>query len=534
MLAPAVLFGQTRNIDVPQVDNPSKPQPGYVRIFSQNGALKIIDANGVQSGVADSGGLSSTAETTAFLDSLGVKKDRKLLYGSNMGMRDFRARIEAGQSAAALIISDSTGAPTDSWVRVFGQSLATRYPTHRVEIKQSPVDGLGGASTLTVLNSSLTRQYWRSPVGISGGNAPFSSVGSMRAQAGGRYIGYDVEVAPNSDAALSGGSPTAGCLLAGYGSGVGVGWFAMSASRFLELYYYDTDGFRSVQSSAAVPALVVGTFVRYRVQHDTANGANRTTNFYYSTNQGVSWTQVGTTVSAAKATNSDVIITGGSSAIGVGRGNGNMVAGFNYSFVQVYKDANYEPILAERIDAFNVSAGATSNTFIREGSPTIYIDLYAVNGFTSIPGSAYMTNLATHAWNHLRDRDHSVCIISRGHNDTGQTGQTVQTALEGIRTVVAGRRPKDTDYLFSSQNPAVDVSGTAFELVNQRNRDRFDTISAAARLKYSAVDITKGFLDSGTPLSVLVDSGGTHPTTAGYALWAQLFYNNAFLDGTNE
>ena len=465
------------------------------------------------------------AGPAASREALKSPKLRQYLAGPNTGVRAFRSRLDRNQTGACLIIGDST---TSSWANSFADALTTRYPNHRVEYRASNTGGT--ASTLTVKSTGAERQHWRTPVGVT--NAVFLASANFRAALTGRYISVEVEVAPNSDASISSGNPTAGINLCGAGSSTGIMFFAMSSTRKLEFYYYDTDGFRTVAATTAAPALVVNTYVRYRVRVDTANGANRTAEFHYSTDQGSTWNLIQST-SVAKATNSDVVSN--AVTVGLGRANGNLTAGYKYSFCQIGVGANYEPTLPERIDMFEVGAGATANTMLLEGAPTCYVDVLGVNGASITSSGYFIATLPTHAWNLLRDRYHDFCAISSSHNDTGLVGYHWGAQMDILRSTVISRTPSPgPTFIHLTQNPETGDYYTA--LSEQHNSRQADIMAYAARKNSPVVDIYQAFLDDGRAVEDVLVSGvdGVHPTTAGYALWADTFWDSAFLDGTND
>ncbi|MEY3898669.1 MAG: hypothetical protein RLZZ214_4191, partial [Verrucomicrobiota bacterium] len=397
--------------------------------------------------------IAKTAGLQAALDS--KMKSRPYVSGSNGGMRAFRSRLDRGQSAACLIISDSTGVPSNSWPYLFSNSLATRYPAARV-LRRVTDYTTGASATTTVVQAGTTRQHWEYGPTVTT-NGAYCLNDNFRTQLGGRYLGIEVEMAPTSDAALSGGYPTDNVGMAGYGTGSVLGWLELSTTGRLSAYWSDGSGFQSVSSTNGqpVPQLVVGTYVRYRVLIDTDNGSTRSIQFHYSTNNGDTWTQVGSTLTPARSASPNVSATTTQSVF-IGRSNTvNAKVGYRYSHMQLMTGANYEPILPERIDAFTLSGGVVSGSPTLGGNPTIFVDIVAVNAASILASGYFGATLPTHAWNLLRDRWHDFVAISSSHNDTGLEGGFLASRMNALRALVAGRGPASyvPNFIHITQNP---------------------------------------------------------------------------------
>lgn len=490
-----------------------------------------IQAADIADSTAAGRALLTAPDDAAQRTAMSAQKIRKYLFGPNGGMRAFRAKLDKGQSGALLIISDSTGRGTNSWPYKTAQNLATRYPTARVEYRELNQATL--AYDLTVVQAGTERQNWRHPVGIS--NVPYFSKYELRAQPSGRYIGWEVEVAPTSDASLSGGYPTAELGLCEYGTGSGKGWMSLGSTGRLSVAWYDGVGLASISSPSGtpVPPLVVGTYVRYRCKLDTQNGSNFTATFEYSTNQGATWTSAGTYSNTKRATPDLVVTTAG---VGIGTGNGLIRAGYKFSYVNILTGVNFEPICPQRIDAAALVNGAIANTSLLEGSANIYIDACSKDGAGIMEGEWFQATLPTYAWNLLADRNHDCVIINSGHNDEALTLNGLAYNHDALRTLVTGRLPSSAPppaFLYVSQNP--ETTPYYSGLLADANRRGGMLAAYAARKGSAFVDVYQAFVDDGRTLAgTLVSADGMHPTAAGYTLWADTLWNNAFLDGTNE
>lgn len=494
--------------------------------------LPEIDATNVQAALADDPAGARTSANAA--------TRRPYIHGPNHGMRAFRARLDRGETGALLFLSDSTGVPSDSWIRLFAVDLAARYPNHRVEFRQCDFNGTNAIPTLTVLQAGSERQHWLFGTTVTTNRALVPGA-TLREQMGGQYGGIEIEMAPTANAALTGGYPTGGVELGGTAANPYYFYLDMSASGRLNLNWSDGVGFRTASSTSGqpVPALVVGTYVRYRALVNTNNGGARTVDFHYSTNQGQTWTKIGNTITVAGTAD---LLASTTQSWGVGAANNsNCVVGYKYSHFQIFKGANYEPLAPERIDSFMVVAGATSNTPALGGVGTIYLDVVAVNGAGIASTAWFGATLPGYAWNLLRDRTHDVCLISSSHNDVFLKDASWALRMDSLRTLVTGRAAVGPTFLHVCQNPET-ADYQAPEILKQHNYRQAGIIGYAARKGSPALDAYQAFLDDGRAVrGVLVrefttppTKDGVHPTPEGYRVWANALMNSVFLDGTNE
>lgn len=469
---------------------------------------------------------------------------RPYLSGPNHGMWAFRSKLDRDQSAALLFISDSTGSPSDAWIRLFANDLVTRYPDHRVEYRQCDSAGATVPTNLTVLQAGTERQHWHVPVGVSL-NVPFLPYTSWRTPLTTRYVGIEVEVAPTSDAALNGsGYPTAGVEVGGCkGTNNGI-WMTITQFGQISINYWDGTGLitQNNQGGTAIPAMVVGTYVRYRALIDTQNGGTRLAQFAYSTNQGQTWTAVGANQTPAQTASPNITATDSTTATSLGRVNsGNASDGFKYSHMQIFTGSSYEPVLPARIDAYHLVAGATSATALLQGSPVLQIDNIAVDGAGIGTSDWFSTTLPSRAYAYLIDKNYDSVIISSSHNDPALNASAWALRMDALRTLVSGRCPVPPPFLHVAQNPETEDYEVT-DIRTQHNNRQADIIGYAARKGSPAFDAYQAFLDDGRPIrgtlvrefTIAPTKDGVHPTPAGYRLWADKFMDSVFLDGTDE
>lgn len=487
--------------------------------------------------------LENDANAASLRAQLTVRPDRIYRHGQNASGPSMRAKIDLGMTVAIDITSDSTGVPTLGWPRRLAQKLATYAPNHRVEYRQSSFTYNDNSEpALTIYNSSLERQHWYIPSGAVAGRTARCPNGNLRVNPTGRYLSMEVEATITALAAVNGSNfPTAGASLGMIdGDGSHLAQLTMTSAGRLEFDYFDGSGFNLITSPSGspVPALAIGTYVRYRVQVDTANGANKSLQFAYSTNQGQTWTNLGAAVTSAKSASPDIAVgTAPSLALGI-INSATLYPGWKFSYMQVGIGANYEPIAPGRVDAFNVVDGATSNTALLQGSPIIYIDNYSINGFTCTPVTSpydYMGQFAANAWRQKPDRQQDASFISVGTNDNGAHGQWWFTCLDALKTTIASRRPTLPTYVLLTQNPMIaTVSNQQTAIILEKNMRARQMLTYGGIKKETVIDTDQALRDGPLGLSTYIQADGVHPTdNEGSSLICDTIYKHWFLDGSN-
>lgn len=331
------------------------------------------------------------ARATQILAAAGVPR---YVVGPNSGLKALRTRLDRGQSAAMLIIGDSTGVGSSAWPRQLATLLGAAYPNHRIEIRDW--DNANTRYGLTVAqDGGGERQHWEFPAGVVG-NVPFFNNFEKRAGLNtvGRYLGYEFEFcAPTSDKLVvadtngTTGNPLGSPILSGWNAGGSdMSWCSFGAWGNVTLNYYDSAGTPNFKNGTrytgqcplAGRLTSVGNYVRYKLLLDTANGANWSLDGYYSLDQGCTWTSFGASTTGAKDAYPNVF--GTLASCNVGYGQATPPNGFNVSYSNILVGANYEPVLPCRVDVAGMVAGASSNDAILAGKPVLYIDNVSITG----------------------------------------------------------------------------------------------------------------------------------------------------------
>jgi lysophospholipase L1-like esterase len=285
-------------------------------------------------------------------------------------------------------------------------------------------------------------------------------------------------------------------------------------------------------STATVPfAAAAEGWVRADV--DVNNGAGGWNVLFYTSPDGVTWTQLGTTLTTATATS----IFDGTAYVEVGMRNGSaMVNGRMYA-VDIFNGIDAaSPLVASwrasecyQSAAFASTARDVAGNLWTASSAGASIGIVGAPSLTilnaSVSGMAldYFTN-ATRIAKILAGRIKAV-FTSLSHNSGGiaYDGDEYKAPFEAFITQIRTAQP-DTAIAIIGQNPKTSPIST---LDQKNHRDRIRQLASVAALGgHAFIDIYKAFTDTGNPSALISD--GIHPNTLGQALWTAKVL--AFLD----
>lgn len=448
---------------------------------------------------------------------------QKYHTGPTGALHDFRARIERGEDAGAGFVGDSLFFASNGLPTNFSADLAAQYgATHRVELFQAA--GNMQSITRTVVQAGPSGRRYR---GFSAGTTIGGTLGLSMARAdmdGSAAVSFEAEISLSADSLNGSGWPDVGQWMVGQGSTGNRNAFYLNPTGVLGVLVTKSGGASttSLQSSAAVPAMTADVPVRYRVDFVADNGSNATARFYWSTDQGATWTEVGTVRTAAQAS----VARDGASAYWIGLPFGQATGlDFKIYHAQVKIGTTRDPILPERLDIWSVDAGQTAGTPVLGGSPTIYIDQAAQNGATLMTNGFFTGagagDFPTEAYRCWTDHKPDFVVIRSSHNDTGVSPADWETYMDSAVTAVLARYAYDPPILHMTQNPE-STSGSGAELGAQHNRRQGDIVLYALKKGRGCADIYRAFIDANNVSYLSGD--GVHPSSEGYAFEAQTFF----------
>lgn len=407
-----------------------------------------------------------------------------------------RALAAGTQSVAIQVLGDSTGNDGDEWVALWSQQLAAAYPTWSVHRR---------------LWDDATQAYGQPTVvstGTAGARYMDCATGAATRQwpaAASQHLSGVIDV--RIKATLSDWSPPTQAILAGRsGSGGTRGWYFLINTAGVPAFVYSVDGTALVTVFATVPAAIADgstSWVRAVFTPDDGAG-NKTTAFYKSTD-GVTWTQVGTTVTTAGAV---TLFNPTSIGYQIG-GVADAVAPIQPRIHEVWisgggSSAPVVPVLPELWPRVN----ATSAQIV--GAPVLTI----VNGSMPGAGISYLGD-STRLPKMTPPFGQVLTILSDSHNETSKTGDYWVSTYDTWRAQVQARLPGAPTVLIA-QNPELPASTWSQE----HDRRRADLLAYARAQRLPLLDVYGAFTAvSGWETSHMLDS--IHPNPTGSALWMQ-------------
>jgi hypothetical protein len=400
------------------------------------------------------------------------------------------AALDAGlRSTGVQVIGDSTGVPTWQWVYLTSSWLAARYP----------------ALTFQVLPWNATSQDYDAPAiqqtGAAGERyALFTGPGSGQTA----FItdspetsitgDLDIRVKVSMDSWTPAATQVFVCKFSGGGGQYSFRFYVSNNYSNYPRFEWSTDGTAlkgAAPTTWTVPAAGATKFLRV-----TLAVATGTVTFYESTNDGGTWTQIG----------SPVVVSGGNifdstsplqlASQGGYPGIGSYLAGKIYR-VGVRNGINgphVAPVLPELWE--------TQYAMQFGGAPVCTF----VNGSNSGATIAYLADttrfkMMTPDWGQVAG------VFSCSHNDAARLGLSYLADWDSVLSQFRARLPLAQPAIFT-QNPRTAPAANITEHALRQSQ----LLTWAAKNGLSAIDHYRAFLQDPRPLNTLVNpADGVHP-----------------------
>jgi hypothetical protein len=450
-----------------------------------NGALSIAKTSGLQ----------------AALDS----KDpaRKYLHGNQAITDALKTTLDAGLDAGFGIITDSTGNANDEWIYLAAADIAAAHPNHRV---------------LYRLWNDTTKKYDLTTIqsGIGGDrhiNFPTGSTFGYYMPASNMletFAGNDLEI--QAEFSLSTGHGSAYLILLSWGSGNGRGWLEMDPTTKVCNLNWSEDAsgttLRTATSTAGIPSFVLDQKYTVKATLDINDGSgNRVVKFWYSTNSGSTWTQLGSTITVATVTTT---FWDGTNALLINSRGSAPVGGAKFYRVQIYKGIDGQPLLSERIDLWQRNTSGGGNTASLAGAPVLHIDNIANSGW----GLNSHLTLQTAPQTAYIERGRLFWAISSSHNDTGMSFGEWGRKADELMAIVRTKSVDDPPIVLITQNPQ---NGVAVFKESHNNRC-VQTLRVGSARGWPVIDANGVWRDYGDYSALINAADGIHPLAAGSQL----------------
>lgn len=430
------------------------------------------------------------------------------LSGRVSGLSALAKILAAGtRSCAIQVLSDSTAngvGPTDAdWPHLLGQNVAAAYPAWTVHHR--------------VWNDAT--QDYDAPIVIQTGTA------------GARYLDCDSGTAglrldPAASPHLSGvidvrakvreatwtpsaGSGFSGLVVKGAGS-PSIEWrFGLANSGLLN-FFYSTAGTATVGigSTATVGSAgaTPGSIKWLRCLFNPDDGAGNRVTKFYTGDDGVAWTQLGTTVTTAGAV---TVFTETTTGYQLGGIDSAVAPGADIFEVQIRNGDGGPQVVPSLPDGWGVYGGATTNATV-SGAPVLTI----VNGCNAGSGITYLGD-ATRLPKLTPDYGQAAIFLSTSHNETRKMGAQWITAYTGWIASVRARLPHGA-LIPLTQNP--ELAGAQYSGMHAQRR--MDLIAWSRSAGVDLIDTYGAFLADGRDLATVLLADTIHPSLVGSGLWA--------------
>jgi hypothetical protein len=413
--------------------------------------------------------------------------------------------LASGLSASFWVAGDSTGNADTEWVGRFGSYLATKYPAHRVILKTWVTDQYVD-SVLQNPDNGARRLRW--------GASAISNVSFHPLEVPiPNYTTTDLDISVGMACDDWSTGLTGIRLSRGTGGAPPLDFrvIDVSGTKKIRLRLLSDAGALNVDSSLGVVPPANGSPLWIRVNFDRDDGAgNRVTKFYTSAD-GVAWTQLGDTITTATIP----ILTAITDSWTLAANPNTTVYG-----IKIRTSENGKIYNNQAQDHWTYASVSLSEGMTYLGDPEIIIYNLSVPGWTT--NSALINPAGFDAM-----EPHGTCFVmlSLGHNDSyaGASNPTdgLHWAENGLKVLfdrMAERTPAVPGIVIG-QNPTTWTS----DIRNDRLALRFSLAARwCATNDYRFINVHRAYRESSTPLTDLVEQDGdnTHPTTAGNILWA--------------
>jgi hypothetical protein len=476
-----------------------------VALVNLSNVVPATGRSALGAAAADASNVSGNA--SAWRNAIGAQE-----IDGHGAFQNLRSALRRGRSAAWLLAGDSTGNETEEWAHQFMLKVAAANPS--LNIVQQVWD--------------MAAQSYLAPTTVAAGTAPAyidflaapalaSSACSLPATAaltGDFSAAVQITAADYTPAALQ------ILLRLGNAGDNNVFWLGLNTNGTLRVTYNTNAGANADDQTATSTVSLSGvtdgvTKLWVGFTYDRDNGAGGSDFKFYTSTDGTTWTQLGSTVTK---TTGNLIRTNGAS-------NSWWLGGTGASFMFVGK-----------VHAVRVLAGSPSHVTGVQMLPeeistwTLGNETYQTHvGQTlwfynaSLSGQTLDYHTATTA------RTAAICLSQRTelvlfssmHNYGNSVGATYRTALDTAKTAFAAAMPNAT-FAGSTQNPQISPR-TRGNQTSQDQRAR-DMVQWCRQVGIGCVNGYEAFVGSGLALSTLINSDGVHPNTDGSLLWASAAY----------
>lgn len=407
-------------------------------------------------------------------------------------------------SPSINIIGDSTGWPDYQWARKLADRFASAFPSLRVQYERFNNTTQDFSPVVVVQEGSQGERSIRF-TGVKGRFQPAADVGDWTT---------DLDV--SLKVSLDNWAPSSQQALVSRMNNTN-GQKAFNFYAFFGTLRADlsVDGTNVVSvTSSAGHGLANGAIKWVRMTYTASDGTVR----FYTSDDGVSWTQLGSTLTSGVA---GALYKPSVKDYEIGSFNGNANAGAgasqkltgNIYDVRIRNGINGPIMNTTPIDSWIFADGDGTSVV---GSQTLYIN----NG--SIPGAtlSYLSD-STRLKMLTRSINHGVMLMSCSHNDMTNLSKTqLLDPWSSFLTSLKSRCP-NAGFALLTQNPRISPA-----VLIEAHAQRLKKLMVwASNNNVEVIDTYSAFLKDGRPLTSLIDTDGIHPVPVGGDLWADTVFS---------
>lgn len=410
-------------------------------------------------------------------------------------LRALKAALQSGVTTGIQVLTDSTGNETFEWPYTFAQLLAVAYPNYTVKHLLWDDATQDYAAPTTIQTGASGARY----MDLVNGNYPRKLASSAAPHLTG-IIDVRLDLTcedwtpPNSFGAT---------ILCGESGGTGAwAWSLGLHTSGALIFYYSTDG-TALSSMINYISVGIADGSRYWVRgvFTPDDGAGNRLFKAYKSTDGITWAQVGATVTTA-----GVVVVKDQVALGMPYLLGSQSTASNTTYFRVHevqiRDGLDGPSICPRLpDGWSGYGAGTTCPVV--GAPVLTV----VNGAKAGAAISYLDD-STRRLKLTPDYSQSISILSCSHNQAQMTGRSWYSAYAAWVANVKSR--VGSGVLALTQNPQT----TAALDADAHARRRLDLCGFAKAIGVDVVDTFLGFLArTGWSSDYMADT--IHPNAAG-------------------
>lgn len=408
-------------------------------------------------------------------------------------------------------IGDSTTTPDSAWFRLLANQVAAAFPTLTHHYRKWN-DTTQDHDRPIVISTGAAGQ--RATVMASGG----SRVGML--YDGGLNVATDLDIRINLKSPTWASGATQ-ALASKWTIDTSMSWtFYLTPTGALRINWSADGNFATGsgdRSSTAVVPFANNAAGWVRVVVDVDNGAAGNSTMFYTSTDGVTWTQLGTTLTSVGVTS--IFPSLSRYSLGArGGSNSQTLAGTRFYEVEIRDGINGASLVPHLPDMWENTIGAFAFTY--EGAPVL---TWVMSGMPGA-GLGYDSGTVGYLSDPVRMKKMGVganfnqmaIFYSTGHNEYISVGNMwIGKLSTWIDTTSLSKNAATRIVL--TQNPRTLDTGSDADLGHRFRRA--ETLAWSRRgVGIDVIDTYQAFLSDGRDMAVLIGDG-IHPTGAGYQVW---------------